>query len=279
MALLLAGCNDMDELRRELPEDFSIDAITDISGLTYSEIENLPIDDYQKENMRRNGGMLINTTVSMTNANQAYDYVDLYLTTDESYLPPFEDGYLPNYGGEWGEVIQIDYLHSEHPLFYLYYYGMDRWTWGEEKLYGKMSLELWNSDFPGFVDDCLKSDGYTQKYSSVISFQLPRVVLRDCFTNGIGNGLYMSFVVVLSDEDAWRVEEDFQGGFCYSQTDELPDMTDGVVYSSEEFYNGNTFFAINTIVQSLQAGTYYLRGFVTLGGEPVYTPVHKVIVE
>lgn len=76
-----------------------------------------------------------------------------------------------------------------------------------------------------------------------------------------------------------NVEGNFRGGFCYSQTDELPDMTDGVVYSYDEFYNGNTFFTVYAIAQSLEAGTYYIRGFVTLAGETVYTPVQKIVLE
>lgn len=279
MALLLVGCNDMDELEKELPEDFSIDAITDISGLAYSEIENLPIDDFLKEEMRRNGGMLVNTTIRMTNARQAYDNVGMYMAYDENYLPPFEDGYYTDYEGIWGEIMQIDYQHPEHPLFYLYYYGTDNWACGEKKLYGKMSLELWNSNSPGFVDDCLEYDGYTRRYSSVVSCQLPRVQLRDCWAYETGNDLGMAFTTIVNDEDAWNVEGNFRGGFCYSQTDELPDMTDGVVYSYDEFYNGNTFFTVYAIAQSLEAGTYYIRGFVTLAGETVYTPVQKIVLE
>ena len=62
--LLLASCEDIDEARM-LPTEFSIGDITDLSELTYDEVENLAINsDYQdpsylREEMRRTGGLIV----------------------------------------------------------------------------------------------------------------------------------------------------------------------------------------------------------------------------
>lgn len=96
--LLLASCEDIDEARM-LPTEFSIGDITDLSELTYDEVENLAINsDYQdpsylREEMRRTGGLIVKGAVN-PKEGEAYDYARLWLSDKESELPAD--------GGYWG---------------------------------------------------------------------------------------------------------------------------------------------------------------------------------
>lgn len=92
-ALLLFSCNDVDEFGRMLPDNVTLGEVLSVSELTYAELETLVSDEYIREEMRRNGGLLVQTQIGTSTDYQTYDYMDVFYSDDQSLLP---DG-----NGDW----------------------------------------------------------------------------------------------------------------------------------------------------------------------------------
>ena len=166
--LMLASCEDIEDAR-VLPKEFSIGNVTDISELTYDELENLVINNYydpasQKEDMRRNGGLIIKGEVT-AGAGESYNYAYLWFSTEESNLP----GKGPNM---WNaEGLECLNNNGDNPLFF---HSNQRMLNSENvsTYYYELGLNSWDNEFPGFVDDCLSNDSYSQMaFSSVKNTQ------------------------------------------------------------------------------------------------------------
>ncbi len=270
--LLLASCEDIDEART-LPKEFSIGDITDLSELTYDEVENLAIAaDYQepsylREEMRRTGGLIVKGAVN-PKEGEVYDYARLWLSDKESELPT-DGGY---WGG--GNVYQVETLASaaNSPLFYVRSWDMVNFQQNQAStFYYKMALESWNDEYPGFLDDCLYEDYYSNTvFSSVKSYSKETPYILDCAVEE-GSILGMSFNV----RSNYIVT---QCGMCYSNSNQLPDLKDGVAYYYLDSEADNREFYVYSTALPEESGTYYIRGFAVSEKGISYSPVQRTTI-
>lgn len=270
--LLLASCEDIDEARM-LPTEFSIVDITDLSELTYDEVENLAINsDYQdpsylREEMRRTGGLIVKGAVN-PKEGEAYDYARLWLSDKESELPAD--------GGYWGSgnAYQVETLTGTagSPLFYVRSWDMVNFQENQASIfYYKMALESWNNEYPGFLDDCLYEDYYSRTvFSSVKSYSKETPYILDCAVEE-GGALGMSFTV----RSNYTVT---QCGMCYSNSNQLPDLKDKVAYYNLDSEADNREVYVHPMALPEESGTYYVRGFAVSEKGISYSPVQKATI-
>lgn len=264
--LMLASCEDIEDARM-LPKEFSIGNVTDISELTYDELENLVINNYydpasQKEDMRRNGGLIIKGEVT-AGAGESYNYAYLWFSTEESNLP----GKGPNM---WNaEGLECLNNNGDNPLFF---HSNQRMLNSENvsTYYYELGLNSWDNEFPGFVDDCLSNDSYSQMaFSSVKKYTRPEVpYLFNCEMNG-ADAIAVNFQV----KSKYPVLE---GGICYSMTNQLPSKNDEVVYCWFDDNRDKYDLSMSAVAFPRENGAYYVRAFVVSEKGTSYSPVQKM---
>lgn len=268
---LLASCEDIEEART-LPKEFSISDITDISELTYDELENLVINSNyydpvsQKEEMRRNGGLIIKGLVSSGNG-EVYDYARLWFADKESDLPT-------NYSDMWNtEAIELLANNSNNLSFYL---PNERMMNSENAFsftyYYKLGLSLWDTEYPGFLDNCMQGNGQ-DIFSSVKAYTRPEVpYISECRIGGED---------VISGN--FRVRSQYpitKGGICYSTTNQLPTLADEVAeYNFPNDDIDKTDIHLSPYAMPREAGTYYVRAFAVSEKGISYSPAWKVNAE
>lgn len=266
--LMLASCEDIEDAR-VLPKEFSISNVTDVSELAYDELENLVINsDYndptsQKEEMRRNGGLIIKGAVT-TGVGESYNDAYLWFSTEESNLPD------NNPDAWYAENLMCLTNNVNNPFFFQSNQQMMNQENASTYFY-KLGLTSWNQKFPGFVDDCLQ-DGYSQTvFSGVKKYTRPEVpYLFDCVIEG--RDAISAYFQVKSKHQV------SQGGICYSMTNQLPAMSDNVVYCLLDKNSDGYNLQLPVVVFPREGGTYYVRAFATSNEGTAYSPVQKITV-
>lgn len=271
-ALLLFSCNDVDEFGQLLPDSVTLDTqdgLRAISDLTYDELEALvlPYED-QREEMRRNGGLLIRPTVVISRDQQRYDDMYVYYSSSEAGLPPYEGGYgygdiLTNSIGCYNEMAYISWNGDEQRQYL-----------PGTTIYCKVGLSLWNGEqMPGFIDEVRDENYYNRTlYSEVHSYRYPDAAVISDFYLYEGDVIQGSFRVTPEISAASELPE---CGLCYSATNQLPTVdTDEIVEVSENYWDGMAY-NVSAIIQDT-AGTYYVRAFARgESGEISYSPVRR----
>lgn len=265
--LLLASCNDIDDARM-LPTEFSIDDIIDVSEISYDELESLMlmIPDYQKEEMRMNGGMLIKASVKMDEYHK-YDNAYLWYSTEMDGLPEnFSNGWNSN------NLNNISYDKTT-PVFYQSYLQEGNPYLQFTTFYYKMSIESWGEEYPGFVDDCLMGTDYYSRYvfSGVKAYTLPEVpLIYSCRING-DNSIYADFDINFR----YGVT---RYGLCYSLKNALPTIDDSMAVQEIDPGNmDNKYTNVHLWTEPEESGIYYVRAFAESKNGIGYSPVHKVV--
>lgn len=266
---LLASCEEIEEART-LPKEFSISDITDVSELTYDELENLVTNSNyydpvsQKEEMRRNGGLIVKGLVSSGNG-EAYDHARLWFAAKESDLPT-------NYSDMWN-MESIDPL-ADNGNNLSFYLSNDRMMNSENALsstyYYKLGLQLWDTEYPGFLDNCMQDSGQMM-FSGVKAYTRPEVpYIFECGIEGED---------VISGN--FRVRSQYpitKSGICYSATNQLPTLADEVAEYSYD-YTDKTDVHISLYATPRKAGTYYVRAFAVSEKGISYSSAWKVSAE
>lgn len=265
--LMLASCEDIEDVRM-LPKEFSIDDVTDISELTYDEVENLVINgNYvdpasRKDEMRRDGGLIIKGKVT-AGAGESYNYAYLWFSTEESTLP----GNTPN---SWNAESLECLTDNGNDL--LFFHSNQRMANSENvsTYYYELGLNSWYKEYPGFVDDCLSDDSYSQMaLSSVKKYTRPEVpYLFDCIIGG-RDDIFAYFQV----KSKHQVSE---GGICYSMTNQLPAMSDNVAYCLFDDSGDRYNLRLSVAALPREDGTYYVRAFATSKEGTAYSPVQNI---
>lgn len=266
--LMLASCQDIEDVRT-LPKEFSISDITDVSKLTYDELEDLVMNAnyydpvYQKEEMRRNGGLIIKGMVTL-GIGESYNYANLWSSTEKSNLPSNKPSI---WNAEGLECLTND---VNNPFFFQSNQQMMN-SENVSTYYYELELTKWDSEFPGFVDECLYDDYSQMAFSSVKEYTRPEVpYIFDCTMDG-GNAIYANFHV----KSRYTVSE---GGICYSMTKQLPAMSDSVVYCSLDNGLDKYNLQLSAAAFPQEGGTYYVRAFSTSKEGTGYSPVRKVSI-
>lgn len=270
-ALLLFSCNDVDEFGQLLPDSVTLDTqdgLRAISDLTYEELETLVPDEGQREEMRRNGGLLVRPTVVTSLDQQRYDNMYVYYSSSEAGLPPYEDGY------GYGDILTGS-VDGYNEMAYISWYGEEQRQYlPGTTIYCKVGLSLWDGEqMPGFIDE-VKDENYYNRtlYSEVHSYRYPDAAVISEFYLYEGDFIQGSFRVTPKISAASELPE---CGLCYSATNPLPTVdTDAVVEVSENYWDGMAY-NVSAIIQDT-AGTYYVRAFVRgESGEVSYSPVRR----
>lgn len=264
---LLASCDEIEEART-LPKEFSIGDITDISELTYDELENLVINSnyydpvYQKDEMRRNGGLIIKGQVTL-GTGEAYSDARLWFSTRESDLPTSNsDMWNGNYAGALTASANTPYFFQNNQQL--------TESGNAPTYYYKLGLSTWDKEYPGFVDNCLDGGYYSQTvFSSVKTYTRPDVpCLFECMMGG-----EVEIIASFSVKSNHLITE---GGICYSRTNQLPTIKDEVEYYDNGIDQNWKEGRIYINAYPGEAGTYYVRAFASSGTAIGYSPVWKV---
>ena len=269
--LLLASCDDIDEVHR-LPAGCSVGDIVDLSTLTYDELDKLSISSNYydassyREDMRRNGGIIIKGTVN-DDGGGTYDEACLWHAADKSKLPV-------NGSDIWnGEVYPIYPFANERGSLSFYLSCQEMMTSYETPLfthYLNLGLMLWDNEYPGFVDNCMPNGYYQYLFSEVKTYTKETPFILDCDIRG-DNSIRAGFSVL----SAYRVTG---CGVCYSSTNQLPGMEDEVAYYDDMAAADNYRLYVDMDVPSRIAGTYYVRAFAASEKGVAYSPVWKVTI-
>lgn len=270
VSLLLVGCNDVDEFGQMLPDSVTLDEVRSVSDLTYEELETLVPDESQREEMRRNGGLLVQPDVVTSLSQQRYDDMYVYYSSSESGLPPYEDGY------DYMDILSGSEYSYAGIAYISWYNDEQRQMLPGRTIYCKASVELWGGEQkPGFVDEIRDDDYYggDRIYSGVRSYAYPDAPLISDFDIYEGDFIQASFRIVMPSAS----DEMPECGLCYSATNQLPTVdTDAVVNADENYSSdgGMSYYPYATI--QTVVGTYYVRAFVRgANGEVSYSPVRR----
>lgn len=258
--LLLFGCNDVDEFGLMLPDSVTLDEVRPISELTYEELDSLVDEVYLREEMRRNGGLLVQAQANVS----GYDYLEVFCVNEESMLPSQTGDY-------WGSMPGFGIGEFENGKYYA--------TWGYDALLDLPGMTIYceamaslrgGDQMPGFVDEIRDEAYYSSNsyvFSNMRSYTYPDApVITEFYANG-GDVIQASFYVPADrrDMDGW--------GICYSTSNPLPTVDDGVTYVPTEYDNGN----YANVVAQVPGGTYNVRAFaIGTSGEVAYSPVQRV---
>lgn len=264
---LLTSCGEIEEART-LPKEFSISGITDVSEMAYDELENLVINSnyydpvQQKEEMRRNGGLIIKGQVTF-GIGEAYNYAHLWFSTRESDLPTSDSDMWNGSSTEvWAadastlSFFQSNQQLTESDIAPTYYY--------------KLGLSTWDHEYPGFVDNCLDGGYYSQTvFSGLKTYTRPNVpCIFECMVGG-------EDLIIAS----CRVRSNFpitEGGICYSRTNQIPTIEDQVEYYDYNLDQDWKEIRMDVNAYPGEPGTYYVRAFASSEKGTGYSPVWKV---
>lgn len=264
---LLASCEEIEEART-LPKEFSIGEVTDISELTYDELESLVTNSnyydpvYRKEEMRRDGGLIIKGQVTLGYA-EAYDDARLWFATNESDLPT-------NNSNMWnGNSTEV--LSSGKNDLSFFQNNRQFMEYGNTlTCYYKMGLSSWNSEYPGFLDNCLEEGYYSQTvFGGVKTYTRPDVpFIFECMMGG--EAAIMASFIVRSNHLITK------GGICYSRTNQVPTLKDEVEYYNYSIDQSWKDLRMDVNAVPREAGIYYVRAFASSEIGIGYSPVQKV---
>lgn len=266
---LLASCGEIEE-PSTLPKEFSISSITDVSEMTYDELENLVINTnyydpvHQKEEMRRNGGLMIKGQVTF-GIGEAYNDARLWFSTRESDLPT-------SYSDMWNGN-NLGVLTSSANTLSFYQSNLQLMESGNmPTYYYKLGLSAWDHEYPGFVDNCLDGGYYSlTAFSSVKTFKHPDVpCIFECMMRG--ESLIVAYFSVKSNS---LITE---GGICYSRTNQLPTIEDQVKYYDYGIDQNWKEIRMDVSAYPGEPGIYYVRGFASSEAGTGYSPVWKVTI-
>lgn len=262
--LLLFGCNDVDEFGLMLPDSVTLDEVRPISELTYEELDSLVDDVYLREEMRRNGGLLVQARANASGDRQYYDYLNVFCEDDESMLPSQTGDY-------WSSMPGVGISEFGGGKYYV--------SWGYDALqelpgttiYCEALASLMGGDqMPGFVDEIRDEAYYSANsyvFSDVRSYTYPDAPLITEFNVNGGDFIQASFHVPADrrNRDGW--------GICYSTSNPLPTLDDVVTYVPAEYDHGT----YANVVAQVSGGTYNVRAFaIGTTGEVSYSPVQRV---
>lgn len=269
VSLLLVGCNDVDEFGQMLPDSVTLDEVRSVSDLTYEELETLVPDESQREEMRRNGGLLLKPTVVTSLSNQTYNDMVAYYSASESGLPPFNQGYWDILTGA-----QSAYYSDDDFICVSWYDDEQRRLLPGQTIYCMVGVGLWGGEQkPGFVDK-IQDDGYygsDEIFSEVRSYAYPDAPLISDFDIYEGDFIQASFRIVMPSAS----NEMPECGLCYSVTNQLPTVDADAVVNADENYSDGMSYNVDAIIQAV-AGTYYVRAFVRgENGDVSYSPVRR----
>ena len=124
---------------------------------------------------------------------------------------------------------------------------------------------------PGFVEH-IRDDYYGSSYlySEVRSYEYPDAPLISEFEVYGGDVIQANFRTAV---DEYSVSEMPERGICYSTSNALPTISDGVTYVPSGY--GQSSYASVTV--QVPGGTYYVRAFVMgENGDVAYSPVQRV---
>lgn len=266
-ALLLLACNDVDEFGQMLPDSVTLGEIRQVSELTYDELETLVPDEYQREEMRRNGGLLVQAQVNTSSSYQTYDYMEVYYSDNQSSLPGQSGG-----SGNWTELTGSTGSYDDAGWAYISWYGDAQMQLPGKTIYCKASLSLYGGNqMPGFVEH-IRDDYYGSSYlySEVRSYEYPDAPLISEFEVYGGDVIQANFRTAV---DEYSVSEMPERGICYSTSNALPTISDGVTYVPSGY--GQSSYA--SVTAQVPGGTYYVRAFVMgENGDVAYSPVQRV---
>ena len=266
-ALLLLACNDVDEFGQMLPDSVTLGEIRPVSELTYDELETLVPDEYQREEMRRNGGLLVQAQVNTSSSYQTYDYMEVYYSDNQSSLPGQSGG-----SGNWTELTGSTGSYDDAGWAYISWYGDAQMQLPGKTIYCKASLSLYGGNqMPGFVEH-IRDDYYGSSYlySEVRSYEYPDAPLISEFEVYGGDVIQANFRTAV---DEYSVSEMPERGICYSTSNALPTISDGVTYVPSGY--GQSSYA--SVTAQVPGGTYYVRAFVMgENGDVAYSPVQRV---
>ena len=264
-ALLLFSCNDVDEFGRMLPDNVTLGEVLSVSDLTYAELETLVSDEYIREEMRRNGGLLVQTQIGTSTDYQTYDYMDVFYSDDQSLLP---DG-----NGDWTALTGSAGSYDGTGKAYISWYEDALMQLPGKTIYCQAYISLYGQQMPGFVGHIQSDDyGSSHLYSDVRSYEYPDApLIRDFYVEG-GDVIRAEFRTMV---DEYAVREMPERGICYSTSNELPTISDGVTYVSA---NEQSSYA--SVTAQVPSGVYYVRAFtVGASGDVYYSPVQRVSSE
>ena len=271
--LWLLSCNDVDEFGQMLPDSVALDEVKPVSELTYEELETLVADEGLREEMRRNGGLVVEPTVVTRWNNQTYNDMYVYYSDSESGLPPFNQG-------QWNTLTGTQSANNRDDGFvYVPWYDDEqRRLLPGRTIYCMVGLGLWDGEQkPGFVDKIQDGGGYyanDEIFSEVRSYVYPEAPLISEFVidEDVSDVIQASFRIVMPTASSEMPE----CGLCFSATNPLPTVETDAVADADENFSGDGMYYYPYVTVQAAAGTYYVRAFVRgEGGAVSYSPVRR----
>lgn len=266
--LWLLSCNDVDEFGQMLPDSVALDEVKPVSELTYEELETLVADEGLREEMRRNGGLLVQATAQASSGYQTYDYMSVHYSDAQSALPSQSSG-----ASFWTELSGSQEDYEGTGLFYI--------LWGYDQslrlpgttIYCEASASLYGGEqMPGFVEHIRNDYYYGNDYvfSDIRSYTYPDApVIMDFEAYG-EDVIVARFSIGI---DGYTEADMPERGICYSISNPLPTVNDEVTYVPAS-YDPNTYAEV---IAQVPGGDYYVRAFAVGGsGEVSYSPVQRV---
>lgn len=244
----------------ELPFEYSVGQLVDVSALSYDDVANLiqgmPQDVF--DYMRREGGWMLKVEIP------ADQEADVMVSDNPAKLPSIEQ---PDWTG-YAPFKILDETGGNERFYFLPVIFLSDYSLKGNTLYYKLGIPMGNS-----WSDYVYSGVYSYERSS-----LPLLGVFDCVRLGSSNdgtvGYSLSCMVY-----SWPDEtEQLKTGICYSTSNQLPrvDDADTAILTNEQTVVSGTALSV---VHSFAPGTYYVRAFAQSAVGVGYSPVQKLVVE
>lgn len=243
----------------ELPFEYTVGKLIDISELPYNEVETLGVTQSDLEFMRREGGWLVKVGIP------AGQQAEMLASDNRNVLPSVE---YPDWSNNLAPFKQLEEQGGDERFFFLGASYLDAYNVKGDTLYYELAMS-----FGGSWSDYVYSDVYDYKRSG-----LPILGLFDAVrygSSGTGEQGYSFSCSVFNFPDE---SEEMKAGICYSTDNQLPNLDDTgsvILTADSKVVSGGQL----NVLHSLAAGTYYVRAFAQSEAGVGYSPVLRIVVE
>ena len=243
----------------ELPFEYTVGKLIDISELPYNEVETLGVTQSDLEFMRREGGWLVKVGIP------AGQQAEMLASDNRNVLPSVE---YPDWSNNLAPFKQLEEQGGDERFFFLGASYLDAYNVKGDTLYYELAMS-----FGGSWSDYVYSDVYDYKRSG-----LPILGLFDAVrygSSGAGEQGYSFSCSVFNFPDE---SEEMKAGICYSTDNQLPNLDDTgsvILTADSKVVSGGQL----NVLHSLAAGTYYVRAFAQSEAGVGYSPVLRIVVE